>query len=99
MISVWIVAPALLLALAYGIGLSLTMVTRKPLDFTMVALLGFLLIIIIGSLLTISPATAPYTTLSIWFLVSQSSPMVGQVGQDGSSLRTPRLFWPRPPAS
>jgi hypothetical protein len=68
MILVWIIGPTLLLLLSYGIGLSLTLVTRKPLDFTMAALLGFLLIIIIGSLLTISPATAPYTTLSIGLL-------------------------------
>lgn len=65
MVLIWIVAPALLLLLSYGFGLSLSLVTRRPINFTIATSLGFSLIVILGSLLTISPITAPYATFFI----------------------------------
>jgi hypothetical protein len=68
MVLIWIFAPALLLLLSYGSGLLLSVVLRKPMEFTLALLLGFLLIIILGSILTISSATAPFAALSIGLL-------------------------------
>lgn len=63
MIIVWVGLPLLLLLLCYGFGLAFTLITRKPLSFTLTTVIGFLLMAILGSLTTISTVTAPYTAI------------------------------------
>lgn len=65
LILIWLVMPVLLLLLCYGFGLSLSLVIRKPMNFTIATVLGFLLIVIFGSVLTMSSITASYAALSI----------------------------------
>lgn len=65
MVLIWLVVPALLLLLSYSYGLGLSLLTRKPLNFAIATTVGFSIIIILGSLLTISTVTAPYCALII----------------------------------
>ncbi|HUW88352.1 MAG TPA: hypothetical protein VMW30_08275 [Candidatus Paceibacterota bacterium] len=68
MVLVWIVAPIFLLVLSFGVGLLLALFARRPINFVVATALGFLLIAILGSLLTISTFTAPHTALIIGVL-------------------------------
>lgn len=63
MIIVWAIVPLLLLLLCYGFGLAFALLTRKPTSFTLTTIIGFLLMAILGSVTTISTATAPYTAI------------------------------------
>lgn len=63
MIIVWAIVPLLLLLLCYGFGLAFALLTRKPMSFTLTSIIGFLLMGILGSITTISTATAPYTAI------------------------------------
>lgn len=64
MVIIWILTPFLLLLLCYGFGLAFACVVRKHTNFTLTTILGFLLMGILGSLTTISTATAPYTAIA-----------------------------------
>lgn len=64
MILVWVIVPLLLALLCYGFGLAFSLVTRKPMNFTLATVIGFLLMAILGSVTTISTATAPYTAIA-----------------------------------
>lgn len=68
MVLVWIVAPIFLLILSFGVGLLLAFFIRRPINFVVAIALGFLIIAILGSLLTISTLTAPQTALIIGVL-------------------------------
>ncbi|MBI3429012.1 MAG: hypothetical protein HY050_02930 [Actinobacteria bacterium] len=61
MVLVWIVAPIFLVLLSFGVGLLPASLVRKQINFAVATALGFLVIAIFGSLLTISTVTAPYT--------------------------------------
>lgn len=63
MIIVWILIPLLLLLLCYGFGLAFSLIIRKHTNFALTAIIGFLLMAVLGSLTTISTATAPYTAI------------------------------------
>jgi len=65
MLLIWIAAPLLLLLLSYTFGLAISVIRRKPMNFTIATVLGFLLIAVLGSLLTISSITASYAALII----------------------------------
>ncbi|MBI3430313.1 MAG: hypothetical protein HY050_09745 [Actinobacteria bacterium] len=65
MILIWLVAPTLLLLLSYSIGLGLSVLLRKPLNFSVATILGFSAIVIFGSLAAISEITAPFSALII----------------------------------
>ncbi len=64
MVIVWIFVPLLLVLLCYGFGLAFSLITRRPSNFTLTTIIGFLLMAILGSLTTISTATAPYTAFT-----------------------------------
>lgn len=68
MVLVWIVAPIFLLLLSFGVGLLLPFFIRRPINFVVATALGFLVIAILGSLLTISTLIAPHTALIIGVL-------------------------------
>lgn len=65
MLLLWLVAPLLLALLSYGFGLIPSMALRKPLGFTLTTAIGFVLIAILGSLLTSNPRIAPDTAIII----------------------------------
>ena len=65
MILVWLVAPIFLVLLSFGVGLIPASIVRKQINFSVTTALGFLIIAIVGSLLTISTVTAPSTALII----------------------------------
>lgn len=65
MLLIWLGAPAVFLLVCYGLGLSIPLITRKPMNSAIVTVTGFLLIVIIGSLTTASARTAPYTAAVI----------------------------------
>ena len=65
MILVWLVAPIFLVFLSFGVGLIPASIVRKQINFSVTTALGFLIIAIVGSLLTISAITAPLTALII----------------------------------
>src|SRR5487761_2594254 len=67
-ILVWLMAPALLVLTSYGLGLLLSLAIRKRLDFALAVPMGFLLIVILGSLLTMYASTVPYVAISIGIL-------------------------------
>lgn len=64
MLIVWVFVPLLLALLCYGFGLAFSLVTRRPANFTLTTIIGFLLMGILGSVTTISTATAPYTAIA-----------------------------------
>lgn len=68
MVLVWIFAPLFLIVLSFGVGLLLAMVHRRPINFAITTALGFLLIAILGSVLTISTVTAPHTATIVAIL-------------------------------
>jgi hypothetical protein len=68
MLLIWILVPLVLVLLSYSFGLSLSVITRKPINFPLATILGFLIIAISGSLLTISSVTAPYAATIIGIL-------------------------------
>lgn len=68
MVLVWIVAPIFLLVLSFGVGLLLASFIRRPINSVVATALGFLVIAILGSLLTISTLIAPHTALIIGVL-------------------------------
>ncbi|MDP1711190.1 MAG: hypothetical protein Q8K86_01865 [Candidatus Nanopelagicaceae bacterium] len=68
MVLVWLVAPIFLLILSFGVGLLLIFFIRRPINFVVATALGFLVIAILGSLLTISTLIAPHTALIIGIL-------------------------------
>ena len=63
MTFVWLVVPLLLVLLCYGFGLAFTLIARRPAHFTITTVIGFSLMATLGSLTTISTATAPYTAI------------------------------------
>lgn len=63
MLIVWAIVPLLLVLLSYGFGLVFSLLARKATSFTMATSIGFLLMAILGSLMTISKTTAPYTAV------------------------------------
>lgn len=65
MVLVWLLAPIFLVLLSFGAGLLLVLRGRKSVNFTVVTSLGFLVIAVAGSLLTISTFTAPHTAVII----------------------------------
>lgn len=64
MIILWAIVPLLLTLLCYGFGLAFTLITRRPMSFTITVIVGFLLMAILGSFTTLSTVTAPYTALA-----------------------------------
>ncbi len=72
MLIVWLLTPLAFLILCYGLGLSVAITSRRPMIATVVAITGFLLLTIVGSLLVISTSTAPYAAgiLALISLVS-----------------------------
>ncbi|HEY3292055.1 MAG TPA: hypothetical protein VGJ85_00270 [Candidatus Nanopelagicaceae bacterium] len=64
MAIVWVLLPLLLVLLCYGFGLVFTLIARRPAHFTITTVIGFLLMAVLGSLTTISTATAPYTAIA-----------------------------------
>lgn len=54
MILIWVVAPIVLAILSYGLGLIFALITRKELKFYELIVLGFLSIVVLGSLITSS---------------------------------------------
>lgn len=64
-VLVWLVAPALLLLLCFGVGLLLTAVTRGHKNFATVVSLGFVLVVVLGSVLTTNSLTASHASLII----------------------------------
>lgn len=68
MILAWLLAPALLVLTSYGLGLLLSLTIRKRLTFALAAPMGFLLIVILGSLFTMNASTVPYAAISIEIL-------------------------------
>lgn len=70
MIVIWVIVPLLLVLLCYGFGLAFTLVTRKPTNFTLTTIIGFLLMAIFGSVATISTITAPYTAIGFGLIAA-----------------------------
>ncbi len=64
MVILWAIVPLLLTLLCYGFGLAFTLITRRPMSFTITVIVGFLLMAILGSFTTLSTVTAPYTALA-----------------------------------
>jgi hypothetical protein len=64
MIIVWAIVPLLLTLLCFGFGLAFSLITRKPMNFILTVVMGFLLMAILGSITTLSTATAPYTAIA-----------------------------------
>lgn len=64
MVILWVFVPLLLTLLCYGFGLAFTLITRKPVSFTITVIMGFLLMAILGSFTTLSTVTAPYTAIA-----------------------------------
>ena len=62
---IWIVAPAVLLMLSYGIGLLFSLLAKKPMNMAMSVAAGFSLIVILGSILVMSQVLAPYAAITI----------------------------------
>ena len=75
---VWVIVPLLLLLLCYGVGLAFSLATRRPTNFTLATVIGFLLMAIIGSVTTISTVTAPYTAITFG-LISLAALVIGAV--------------------
>lgn len=63
MIIVWVAIPFLLLLLCYGLGLAFSLMIRRPLNSALATVIGFLMMTILGSLMTMSREVAPYTAL------------------------------------
>lgn len=68
MILIWLVAPLVLFLLCFGLGLLLKVFIKKPTNIPIITASGFLLLIIIGSLMTSSGRTTPYTAYLIALL-------------------------------
>ena len=68
MVLLWVIAPAFLVLLSFGVGLLSASIVRKQINFAVTVALGFLVIAILGSLLTISTVTAPHTALVVALL-------------------------------
>lgn len=64
MIILWAIVPLLLTLLCYGFGLAFTLITRRPVSFTLTVIMGFLLMAILGSFTTLGTGTAPYTAVA-----------------------------------
>jgi hypothetical protein len=65
MLIVWVVVPLLLVLLSYGFGLAFALIAHKPSSFTLTTIIGFLMMAILGSLMTISETIAPYTAAAL----------------------------------
>ncbi len=78
MILVWAIVPILLTLLCYGFGLVFALLMRKSMNFTFTVIIGFLLMAVLGSLTTISTATAPYTAVAFG-LISAAGLLVGAI--------------------
>lgn len=78
MVIVWLFVPLLLTLLCYGFGLAFSLILRRPTNFTLTTILGFLLMAILGSVTTISTATAPYTAIA-FALISVAGLVVSAV--------------------
>lgn len=61
----WLVAPALLWLLIYGLGLLLSLIIKKPMSMAINLATGFCLVVILGSIFTIAPTMAPYAAIII----------------------------------
>lgn len=57
--SDWLLAPGLLLLVSFGLGILLCLAIRKRLNVAILTVLGFLLIVLTGSLCTASTVVAP----------------------------------------
>ena len=65
MILIWLVAPLAFFFICYGVGLSISLITRRPMNSAVVASSGLLLITIIGSVSSGFSSTAKY---SAWII-------------------------------
>jgi uncharacterized membrane protein len=68
MLLIWIVAPVVLLALCFGLGLLFAVIFKKELKFFELIALGLLTSVVLGSVMTLSTQAAQYTAPLIGLL-------------------------------